>query len=883
MTRRRLLYKENESVDLTNINPSEAEACDVVFANKETEELTIARKWDANIFPPELYEPIGIVVIPGSHGVLKDGSGTVNQCGVISLVNMDCKTPDIGTTSELTMYWGGYNKDISGKSDNLKRYDSIINGLQNYKKIVYGDKDSNIAIGLGSSGYSYLPRQGSIGGIPTQNNSPYAPSPYAGSDMKSGAYNENYGTTKFDTSSDFNALSDFKGIVNTKIITDLATGQAGWRDPATPIETFTTSNDIVFNSWENGIGNWSIYSGTSFKNYIFRCYADSLGDNDNQIKFIVTGKKGDSIIFNLYDNTLVATSVTAFKIDSDWDSNKVISPTKDSTYHNYYFIYTLPTDGEHFICFNCHVYGDPGLVDPEPNIFDISIYYGNKTIGGPNPIYNSYSYDYYPAACCCARYHTLGTKAFVSCTDEELYNGEKFWYLPACGELGYIIPKLFDINGTISDLKKTYIINANFSTSSKYLSSSENESSRSKTIDTRDGLVSEYNKNYSLVCKAFMRLSAWKEENTPELNDVFVLDQTISDPTKMLTGPLGKDGTPETNIISWIRANSHRYVGTYDSNTGMHLKQLDDTDSTKYADGSDASTDITTKDVFMKMPDFWFRGYELETDKYNLHFTNVEPNDDNNWTKWDSNTLIGVYEAVCEDTGNNTTGGLFSRSNVTPTVNVSQANFKVKARTRSNGDDYFMLVTYEAHQVMALLYMCYYGNMNSREVIGAGTSSYSKVTGATNIDGMSDTISENTRSINFWGLENWWGDLIEALDNVSMGSYSVSNKQSNLRILTYKGSDKKVVRGCSYGAGYIKKMILGESLEVFASEYGNSPTTYYCCSANGGNDSQHVGFRSGSGNGSAIGPFSVLVGSTNGYIADAYGSRLVYNGRVVID
>ena len=30
----------------------------------------------------------------------------------------------------------------------------------------------------------------------------------------------------------------------------------------------------------------------------------------------------------------------------------------------------------------------------------------------------------------------------------------------------------------------------------------------------------------------------------------FVLNQNISDPTKMLTGPLGKDGTPKNNVIS---------------------------------------------------------------------------------------------------------------------------------------------------------------------------------------------------------------------------------------------------------------------------------------------------------------------------------------------
>lgn len=186
----------------------------------------------------------------------------------------------------------------------------------------------------------------------------------------------------------------------------------------------------------------------------------------------------------------------------------------------------------------------------------------------------------------------------------------------------------------------------------------------------------------------------------------------------------------------------------------MVLRQLDDNDSTKYADGSDASEDIAGVnggDVFMKMPDFWFVGESLDdtNDKYNIHFSAVEQNDGRNWTKWDGNTLIGVYKATCENTGNNTTGKIYSISGKTPTKTVSQINFKNKARNRSNGDDHFMIVTYEAHQVMGLLYMCYYGNMNGQAVIGAGTSSYSKKTGATNVDGMNDTVAENARSINF--------------------------------------------------------------------------------------------------------------------------------------
>lgn len=356
-----------------------------------------------------------------------------------------------------------------------------------------------------------------------------------------------------------------------------------------------------------------------------------------------------------------------------------------------------------------------------------------------------------------------------------------------------------------------------------------------------------------------------------------ILNQSISDPTKMVTGEFGKDGNPKKNVVSWIRANSHRYVGTYNSNLGMVLKQLDDNNSERYADGTSAASDITTKDVFMKMPTFWFRGEQLATNKYAIHFTAKEPTS-GTWVKWDGNTLIGVYEAVCQNTGNNANGELYSRSGATPTVNVSQENFKAKARNRSNGDDHFMLVTYEAHQVMALLYMCYYGNMNAQAVIGAGTPSYPKVTGQTNIDGMNDTVAENSRSINFWGLENWWDDIYEWMDNLE--SYNTSG---GVNILDYNGNTVRQVTGyCSSSSDWITKMLLGEALDMIAKTVGGSETTGYCDRGYVSSNSGKVAYRSFNAAYASGGPFDLFVNNAPSNVYGYSGSRLKYHGRVVI-
>lgn len=330
MIRRRLLYKEKESIDITSILPSQAEACDVVFANKSTEEVIIVRE-EKNWPSADKYEPIGVVVVPGEHGVLKDNNGN-NQCGVMSIVPMSCANPNAGGNSNEQMYWGVYNSDISG--------------LKNYTRVVATSKNtSNVATGFSDSYDTYLPRQGSIGGTPSRRNNPYAPSPYIGSDYKSGGYNESYGTTEFDTTSDFNALADFDGPGNTKKIIQ----QRGEKD---------------YSSWKP----------------------------------------------------------------------------------------TINTEED------------------------------------------------YPAASCCDMFHTIGTK-------------QNDWYLPAAGELGYILPRLYDINDTILKLSTAYDIGVQLHDYSDYWVSSEEGKYMAYRVYTSDGNVYSYNKKSISFVRAFLRLSDNTIEN----------------------------------------------------------------------------------------------------------------------------------------------------------------------------------------------------------------------------------------------------------------------------------------------------------------------------------------------------------------------------------
>lgn len=233
---------------------------------------------------------------------------------------------------------------------------------------------------------------------------------------------------------------------------------------------------------------------------------------------------------------------------------------------------------------------------------------------------------------------------------------------------------------------------------------------------------------------------------------VIYINQLESDPARMITGDVnGK-------IIQWIRQNSHRVLAKKTGEDTITYIELDDNNSNLYAaDGTAAATDGTEGDVFVKLPTFYYRGNDdgpdgSSGDNVEIRFSK-EPFE--NSVEWDTNILIGAYEAYY---GNSK---LQSRSGVASSGSMSQANFKSYAQARGSG---YQLVDWQMHCVLGCLFYAMYGNTNSQAICGSGTDSYTKICGETNSLGMNDTKAEtngNTMSINFWGLENWWGNKTE--------------------------------------------------------------------------------------------------------------------------
>lgn len=188
-----------------------------------------------------------------------------------------------------------------------------------------------------------------------------------------------------------------------------------------------------------------------------------------------------------------------------------------------------------------------------------------------------------------------------------------------------------------------------------------------------------------------------------------------------------------------IRALTHRYMGKRTADGVETIIQLDDTNSAKFLDGSEAPT--SQNDVFVKLPVFYYHSEETSPNvwKIGLSMSQIGPD----WIKFDGDKrLIGAFF---------TSNQVVSRSGVSTRTSFPRNELAQKFAARGTGFG-GMALTWA--NVLKMLCLFAYGKHHFQSAIGYATNYQNNyMTGDTLSLGMSDSAADANGAQNFMGVE----------------------------------------------------------------------------------------------------------------------------------
>ena len=199
--------------------------------------------------------------------------------------------------------------------------------------------------------------------------------------------------------------------------------------------------------------------------------------------------------------------------------------------------------------------------------------------------------------------------------------------------------------------------------------------------------------------------------------------------------------------------------------------RLDENTRLKYFDGSVAKTDGTEGDVMVYLPEYYYRYENLGGTKFAYRFSRVNLGED--WVHVPA-SLVGAYKGFVSSKK------WYSRSGVTPKVNISFNNVTTYSEARGTG---YQIIDYYQHCQIAMLFYAKYRNRHSQAVLGIGGAEYNTKTGGTDALGNRDTEKASSGWVNFRGIEGVFGGLDEYVKGVIINNnvWSITNLDNSVR------------------------------------------------------------------------------------------------------
>lgn len=353
------------------------------------------------------------------------------------------------------------------------------------------------------------------------------------------------------------------------------------------------------------------------------------------------------------------------------------------------------------------------------------------------------------------------------------------------------------------------------------------------------------------------------------------------------------------NVIESLRSKFKRCIAKPYGDDAALISYLNETNSNKWPDGTDATYETVRKESLMvHFPKYYHKTIERSPGIWRTYIS--EQQIDNDYIE-EPELLLGTFEGIISDENG---GALTSTGSSISTASKTIAQFVAAAKV--NGSMYG-IGDYRSHATIARMFCAYYkttniSTSNSAIPCSGGTKRYNYGwTGGTkalgNRDGKAAVNNDaGYYSTNFLGLEDCYYSKWEFVQgiNILKGKYVVYDGGSfpdkdvaeleaagatNIRVVGYE-PNPAATEGYN---GWIKTVAQGKYGDVLPTSNGGSETTYYSDYSWFNPTANRIFLRSGdSGNGSQCGVFVADAADASSHSWTNVGARLAFYGKIVV-
>lgn len=353
------------------------------------------------------------------------------------------------------------------------------------------------------------------------------------------------------------------------------------------------------------------------------------------------------------------------------------------------------------------------------------------------------------------------------------------------------------------------------------------------------------------------------------------------------------------NVIESLRSKFKRCIAKPYGDDAALISYLNETNSNKWPDGTDATYETVRKESLMvHFPKYYHKTIERSPGIWRTYIS--EQQIDNDYIE-EPELLLGTFEGIISDENG---GALTSTGSSISTASKTIAQFVAAAKV--NGSMYG-IGDYRSHATIARMFCAYYkttniSTSNSAIPCSGGTKRYNYGwTGGTkalgNRDGKAAVNNDaGYYSTNFLGLEDCYYSKWEFVQgiNILKGKYVVYDGGSfpdkdvaeleaagatNIRVVGYE-PNPAATEGYN---GWIKTVAQGKYGDVLPTSNGGSETTYYSDYSWFNPTANRIFLRSGySDNGSRCGVFVARANDASSISWTDLGARLAFYGKIVV-